>query len=801
MDIAGIATCSDDLPASGWEIEAKPKWWPSDYAAHDYAIAEDGAFVLEHILPGDYQLGIQIPGEGGARGICTIDASLPPETDVFDLRVPKLSPHGRVSISGTVRFTGGDYDGKFWVVALSDAGHFGGTFLGPGTRDFLLADLAPGLYDIHITIVGQPHVFEDIKAPSEGMVLEIALAEPVRLSGQVVDQKTREPVANFQLGVASERQWRRISDPNGRFEIAARDADHTSVTIEAEGYGEKTVQLGAGDEEPTVIALAAPLALSGTIVDEAGQPIDGVTVSYRCEPRGEEVPEGRAIATSDAAGHFVVSDVPTNDICHWFVFRHPDYARNLRYIEVADQGTTQTHVVLHAGAAVEGYVYDEQGRPLPETTVYFMDEKQFPLWERHRARLGKVTTDNTGFYRIDHLPEERCYAFRENPDDQLGVVLSTTVPQAGQTMRLDLGGPWKVTGRLMRHGQPVADTLMLATYEAGEAQGFKAYARSDALGHFSFYGLPAGQRHLYWAVPGARGWEKWIRLTTVDFERGDDLDLGDLEAVTAEVTVTLIVSDETLSLDPRNVTIRERRTLGSTGRRVGRLQIRRDDSDPFVFSGLGVGHYEVLVSRKGYPTVRQTLEIVPGQRHSTVNVAIPSGQGSIFGTVVSAPGARPIPVLLQSLDERLEALVTPAADGSFELLHLPAGDYRFAHPADAHSNTAALARVHLDPDEHATVRAQAEGENDRGYLVVSLVTPEGLLLATPDVWLERGAQIIEPYLDADDGKSFQGPPGTYTLCAQYANYEPLRQAVELRAVEGRTTQEVFEPLVVTMVEK
>ncbi len=43
--------------------------------------------------------------------------------------------------------------------------------------------------------------------------------------------------------------------------------------------------------------------------------------------------------------------------------------------------------------------------------------------------------------------------------------------------------------------------------------------------------------------------------------------------------------------------------------------------------------------------------------------------------MVSAEGARPLPLLLQSADGRLEALVTPAADGAFELAHLPAGDY------------------------------------------------------------------------------------------------------------------------------
>ena len=800
IDIVGVATCSDDLPASGWEIEARPKWWHSVYCAFDYAIAEDGTFVLEHILPGDYQLGIQIPEEGGSRGIYSIDASLPPQTDVFDLRIPKPSPHGRVNISGTVHFTGGNYERGLWIYARNEAGHYGSVYLRRGQRDFALTDLVPGRYTIDTTVAGQRHQFDNIEAPSEDVILEIAIAAPARLSAQVVDHKTRRPITEFELKRAGERQWHRISDAEGRFEIESRLSQDARVTIRAEGYGEQTVQLSLEANEPTVVALAAPLALAGTVVDAAGQAIEGATVSYRYQRSTDSVSEGREAVVTDAEGRFVVVDVPVSSTYHWFVFHHPDYARTMKYIEVADEGVAETYAVLEKGGAVEGYVYDRQGRPLGETDVYFMDEKHFSLWEQNRGRLGKITTDEAGYYRIEHLPAERCYAFREDPDNQFGVVLSTIVPRAGQTMRLDLGGTWKVNGRLVRAGEPVANAPLLLTYDAGEAQGFKAYSLSDAQGRFSFYGLPTGRRHLYWTVPGGRNRAKWTRLGGIDFEGGGDLDLGELEAVTADVTVELIVADDTMRPGPRNVTIRECHTIGLAGRRVGRLQIRRDDSDPFVFSGLGVGQYEVLVTRQGYPTVRQLLEIAPGQTHSSVVVTIPSGTGRISGTVVSAEGARPLPLLLQSEDGRVGALVTPDAVGAFELAHLPAGDYRFMYPMDALSNTAALARVHLDSGAHKTIRAEAEYEEDRGYLAVLIVTPAGLPLATPGVWLERGEEIIEPYFDADDGKSFTGPPGVYTLCAQYPGYEPVRQVVALRAIEGRTPQEIFEPLVIAMTE-
>jgi len=79
------------------------------------------------------------------------------------------------------------------------------------------------------------------------------------------------------------------------------------------------------------------------------------------------------------------------------------------------------------------------------------------------------------------------------------------------------------------------------------------------------------------------------------------------------------------------------------------------------------------------------------------------------------------------------------------------------------------------------------------------VTERGLPLATPDVWLERDGQTIEPHFNTDDGKSFTGPPGTYTLHAQYPGYRSVRRTVEMKSRQDRTTQEIFRPLVVTMV--
>lgn len=500
------------------------------------------------------------------------------------------------------------------------------------------------------------------------------------------------------------------------------------------------------------------------------------------------------LATTDTEGCFTIGNLSGSGTERWFVFRHPEYARTMRCIEMAEEGVTEARIVLRKGGAVEGIMCDWRGKPLAETDVYFMDESDFSYWAQNRARLGKATTDAFGSYRIEHLPDELCYVFRGDPDTELGVVLTSILPRAGQTSRLDIGGPWKTTGRLVCRGEPVANTKLLVMVQAGLSQGFEAYALSDSLGRFSFYGLPTGRRTLYWSVPGGRGTRQWFALRSVDFVRGVDVDLGDLEAVEAEATVELLFDDPSVPRDRWEVALSEPCAGGWWGRNVGELRARRNGADPFIFGALTAGQYAIAVSREGYPTIRERLEIAPGQSHAVATVTIPFGTGRISGEVVSWSDSEPWPLVLQSEDGRIDTSVTPGADGTFEIEHLPEGEYFFL----LSRLDSALARVQLADGGREAVRIEANPVDEHGYLRVLIVTEAGVPLATPDVWLERDGRLVEPVYNNDDATTFAAAPETYTLCVHAPGFRSVRQRVDLRTREDRTTQEVLEPMVITM---
>ncbi|MEA3224715.1 MAG: carboxypeptidase-like regulatory domain-containing protein, partial [Planctomycetota bacterium] len=462
--------------------------------------------MLNHVLPGDYQVGIDIPKDGGSSGLWSTSMKLPPDRGFLELNIPQPSPHNRVSISGKLKFVGGEYERGAWVSARSQSGHFGTVYIPRGQEDFSIDDLVPGLYtvDFSVTVAdAEDKTFRNIKAPSDGFVFEIAIMKQTRLRARVVDRETGEPVTEFELASAGGENWRRMSDPNGQFDIPVRGRDGERVRIRAEGYTLKISQEIYPDaNEPAIIKLGAGAAIRGTVVDEEARPIERATVSFRYKRTRDEEPDGKYVTDTDSKGLFLIEDVPDSIVWQWFVIDHPDYAPEIRLIEVEEGYISETEIALKKGGTVEGYVYDAQGRRVVDATLYFMAENDYSYWKENRARLGSVTTDSNGFYRITNMPERLCYGFRYKPDEHLGVASTAVLPKDGKATRLDFGGAWRTTGRLLQYGKPMANIkVTIRGNKPGRATAFNAYAMSDFDGRFTFWGIPSGRRSVCWSIP------------------------------------------------------------------------------------------------------------------------------------------------------------------------------------------------------------------------------------------------------------------------------------------------------------
>ncbi|HUT30028.1 MAG TPA: sigma-70 family RNA polymerase sigma factor [Sedimentisphaerales bacterium] len=806
IEVEGLALCSDGLPASGWQVQAEPAWFHCTRHKLGQKISGEGQFTLPHIISGIHLVSISIPHEDGSSGLWSTDVNLPPESGLLELNIPKPSPHARVSISGTIEFLGSEAGCSMWIHARDQNRNFGSTFLKKGRKNFKIDNLVPGLYTIDFSIMtgdAERREFRNIQAPSEGLVFEIPLVKTGRLHGRVVDKNTGRPVTNFQVAILGQEDLLHVTDPNGAFQLSATANKAHKVQITAEGFAPRTsAPITPDTNEPVVIELGIAAAIEGTVVDEAGKPIMGATINHRYARSRDESPEAKYITATDANGAFVLDDVPQDSHWRWFVIRHPNYAPEIRLIDVEEDYVTDVEIVLKKGGAIEGYVYDEQGRPVPDVTLCFIDKSQYSYWKENRARLVSVVTDNNGFYHITALPEKLCFGFKQEPDQQLGTVCAGVVPINGWTLRLDFGGESAATGRLLQHGLPLADTkLAIMGNTAGYETAFTAYALTDPNGRFTFYGIPTGRRFLYYEIPGMTGFQRWAEMDRFEFEAGVSADLGDFDAHLADVTINLTGEDPAHPIAEWQIYVQKYNPeLGSPwAGKVGRLAERSQTRDPYTFSNIPPGDYEAVANCQGQRWIHKHFQVEQGHESYSLSLRIPSGSAALAGTVkFPQSDDGPPEMTLRAPDHDLAVFVKPAPDGSFRVENLPAGRYLVAR---GHSRTAMLSEITLSAGQSKTVDIDLSGDREQrsdGYMVVVVVAEDGQPLAGADVWLEKPGRLINPHFDTDVGKSLQGEPGEYALHVQYPAYTPVKQQVNMKSRKEFNTQQILDPVVITM---
>ncbi len=799
IEVTGVATCADDLPASGWEIRAKPIWWHSSRSwPYDDPVTEDGTFLFKHVRAGPHRLQVFIPEDGGSRGIWSTEVNLPPETGFLDFQIPRPSPHGRVNLSGEVVFIGGDYSKGFWIDAASTTEHSGGVYLRADERQFTITDLVPGLYNLNMHINGRRIDFKNVKVPSDNLLLEVPVAVQSVLRARVVDKETGQPVKAFKVWRADQNAWHAIMDPNGYVEIASHGTEARVIVVRAEGYSEiRSEPIVPDGPEPTLIEMELFGALTGRIVNEAGNPIADVTISYRYPHSRYETSDDKLIAETDAQGQFSIHVTSDREYKQWLVFRHPDYARVNRRLLVRGDDVEEIQVVMPAGGTVQGTVYDWQGRPLTDTPIFFMDDNLFSRWKQDLGRLGRVVTDSHGFYRIDHLPTDMCYVFTGNTDRALGMVQSAVLPVNKKTRQFDIGGPWRASGRLLHKGAPVPNTRLIASFDALYVQGFQANTVTNASGEFSFYGLPTGTRTLYCIVQGDKGREVELALGAYAFVAGQDQILGDFKLTLAQVTVDLTFDTPSLSQNDWELSIQTYNDTTFLGKRLGQLLPRMDTDVLYVFANVPAGEFEAVASCKGVGSVRKRFSIAPEQDAHSVTLAVPAGAAQLSGQLLmDGDASRPVSVLLRNAEQTFTQTLTSDEQGYFHAENLPAGRYFIGKTGFTKNRQSVLHEMVLVPGEHKTVDIKAgEGRlGSEGYLTVTLVTGQGIPLAIPDVWLERGDLVIEARVNTDEQKSFAGNPGTYLLCADYPGFKPVRVPVDMLSRRERALQKAYDPV-------
>jgi protocatechuate 3,4-dioxygenase beta subunit len=805
ISIEGRIQYADGEPAADLTVSAYPQWWHSHYCPESYPVDSEGHFTLKHILPDAYDVHASVPMSNGMSRGCSLGQREFPlgEGELLALTFPGNSPNALASISGSVKWLG-DGEPQYVHINVRDSQNMSSfeslsrNTEGQLDKTFLIERLNPGLYTLEFSGDGiETTTIRNIKAPCEGLVVELTTKQDIILRGRVLDKYDEKPITKFEMHTGN-GDWVQFENTEGNFELTSKDLKYKRLWVRAKGYTTVISEEICPDaNELTIINLGIGGAIEGRVLDEQGNPINVATISHRYGTGNKD------ITKTDTNGLFVIEDIPEDVSGEWFVISHPDYAPQTKQIIVEEDYITEVEIVLKKGTAVEGHVYDTKGKPVAGETLYFLDGTTYHYWKENRARLGSVTTDPNGYYRITNMPEKLCHGFRHEPDEQLGTVQTAILPVTGKTRRLDFGGQWKTTGRLLLNGQPMPHINMTIRGNIiGYETTFKAHAVTDAQGRFTFWGIPSGQRYVYWSIPGVRGRQKWSEMGRFNFESGVDFDLGDFELNLADLVIDILAENPNESLDQLDVSLQRYDEQMFHGPKAGQLKTRNEATDPYVFSNLAPGKYELIAQRTGYPSTHKVIEVLQGQTTCNTELLIPSGSASLSGKVIYPVSEKyPRPLRLRSVNQEITAIIQPGADRNYEIKNLPAGQYIFGYTSVALSRQSNIKELKLKEGENKKLDIEVDdiGRNHGGYLIVVVVTEEGLPLTGTNVWLEKDGDDIMPHFNSGKGQSFSGDAGEYTLHAEYPGYREIQQKVNIKSKEGLTTQEILKPLVITMI--
>ncbi len=283
-------------------------------------------------------------------------------------------------------------------------------------------------------------------------------AEKITIAGKVV--KDNSPVPDARVFVYSwdtgfQQYTNSKSDGSFQLEMTKPERwDRMNAIAQHPQYSFGWTKLSEDNTANVIIKLHNPVAITGTVVDESGHPIQGaeaqtsiVSLPVAGDPRGDYV-NGDAIDSctvkTDSQGNFAIRNLPEGANTN-FVIIAPGFAMIRRFNVRA--GTADLMFSLKPEGRIEGYVtFDETGEPVPGAVVYIRPaDFAVNVWAESR-------TDENGRYALTNLPAGEYHVFlKEIPPDWAAEVAEYIKVAEGQVVKnigLQLTRDELITGRI-----------------------------------------------------------------------------------------------------------------------------------------------------------------------------------------------------------------------------------------------------------------------------------------------------------------------------------------------------------------
>jgi hypothetical protein len=281
----------------------------------------------------------------------------------------------------------------------------------------------------------------------------------------------------------------RVSDSEGRFELAVAAPGTMTLAVIARGYLDKKVDFEVptegGVENLEIVLQSAPSVVVGQVTGPDGEPIAHADIgAYREEPKGTTVRSLSFQPFTDSGGRYR-AEILSEGVWSFYV-RHQGYLTVSQELKVK-AGENRLDFRLDRGLEVEGEVVDSSGEPVPGASLKL--EPNDSRWAG-----GNATSDESGRFLIAGL-EPGAYTLSVWGEGSSADPLPVSVAESSvRDLRIVLeqesesGGVLR--GRIL--GLDTKD-LAKAQISAHRPSGGSASTAADFRGEYEIRGLTPGE--------------------------------------------------------------------------------------------------------------------------------------------------------------------------------------------------------------------------------------------------------------------------------------------------------------------
>ncbi|MCH7918658.1 MAG: sigma-70 family RNA polymerase sigma factor [Planctomycetes bacterium] len=452
ISIDGYVEYADGVPAEDVTVHAVPSGWLSREPLQESPVDANGGFSLHQIVAGHYSIHVSIPTGGplgASYGHTIMERMLPlPEGELLTLRLEENSP-----------------------LFEADEGKQTNRSSRRRARDAIPTEL----------------VSEELPL-IQGDVVSIGDQKPV----QELRIRLRKVRSHEGAYATPKDEWK--SCKNGYFEVKTVGHGVYQVQVEAAGYaGTLSTEIDTHDENFASIQLGRGGTIRGRVVGGDGSPFAKASVIPLSAAGGNYpgsfdrfVCERGAVKTQED-GSFVMTHMPIG--METLKVIHSDHASRIVHDVVVREGevTEDVRVQLPEGGRIEGFVYDDEGRPEANVILNFKDSRTGRASSDPAGHFGMTVTDANGYYAINALPvDEVCYV--ERYQSMRATPKQAVIPIEGHATQLDFGGrEIRVEGSIVVNGIPFANTQVVLSVPGHTAfRSLSHMTMANAQGRFVF---------------------------------------------------------------------------------------------------------------------------------------------------------------------------------------------------------------------------------------------------------------------------------------------------------------------------